>query len=77
MSTVIALTDPGVNFVFKNMNNQLVDGYKRQGIVPTIHEHMKNFEQTYDVKITITNGVWSLIEFPTEQDYVMAVMKWA
>ncbi len=77
MSTLVIST--AHNPVFRNMNKRLVDGYKRQGIIPSLGEHRVNFEQAYGVKVTGDDGwaSWSKVEFPDEQAYMMAVLKWA
>lgn len=64
--------------LFKHMNQRIVDGYKRKGIIPTMREHQATFETTYGVKVDYSadTGIWKHMEFPTEQDYTMAVLKW-
>lgn len=64
--------------LFRHMNREVVDSYKRKGIIPTMGEHQKTFEQTYGVKIEISasGNFWSHMEFPDEQAYTLAVLKW-
>ncbi len=62
---------------FQKMNKTLVDSYKRRGIIPSILEHMKNFEQAYNVQVIVENERWSALEFSTEQDATLAILKWA
>lgn len=58
------------------MNQAIVDNYKRMGVIPSMGQHKTTFETTHGVKITVTNSNWSHIEFPSEQDYLLAVLKW-
>ena len=62
--------------VFKNMNKVLVDSYKRRGIIPSLGEHRKNFEHTYNVRIVVDNSIWSAFEFPSEHDATLAIIKY-
>ena len=64
--------------LFKRMNQSIVDGYKRKGIVPTMREHKATFEATHGVEIAYNadSGFWKYMDFPTEQDYLMALLKW-
>lgn len=61
----------------KNMNQQIVNGYKRKGIIPNMIQHIKTFEETHGVKIIIENSIWKYIEFPDDQAYIIALLKWA
>ena len=65
--------------VYKNMNKELIDSYKRQGIVlvPTLGEHTRNFEQEYNVRVIIENSAWAAFEFPSEHDATLAIIKWS
>ena len=63
--------------LFKNMNTAVVDSYKRKGIIPNLGQHRDMFEQIYNVKIIVKNNTWAGVEFPSEQDYVAAVLKWS
>jgi hypothetical protein len=62
--------------IFKKMNTVLVARYKRQGIIPSLGEHRKNFEQTYNVRVVVENNIWAALEFPSEQDAIVSIMKW-
>ena len=64
--------------LFKRMNQEIVDTYKFTGKTLTMNEHRKRFEETHGVKIEMTESgnFWSHIEFPDEQSYTMAVLKW-
>ena len=64
--------------LFKHMNKEVVDSYKRKGIIPTMGEHKKTFEATHGVKIKMgaSSNFWSHLEFPDEQAYIMALLKW-
>lgn len=67
----------GNHRMFKRMNNALIDRYKRKGIIPSTGQHRDTFEQTYDVKVVVKNSRWSGIEFPSEQAYTAAAIKWS
>jgi len=62
------------------MNQAVINEYKSQlGVrdVPSMGEHLRQFEEKYDVKIHCTNwGNWDSVEFPSEEAYMMAVLKW-
>jgi hypothetical protein len=62
--------------MFKKMNRVLVDQYHRQGIVPSILEHQNNFQQAYNVQVIVENSRWSALEFFSEQDAIVSIMKW-
>jgi hypothetical protein len=64
--------------LFKRMNKEIVDSYKRRGVIPTMGEHKKRFEDTHGVKVEMGAGsnYWSHMEFPNEQAYTMALLKW-
>ena len=65
--------------LFKRMNKEVVDSYKRKGIIPAIGEHKKTFEATHGVKVEMgeSGNFWSYLEFPDEQAYIMALLKWS
>ncbi len=65
--------------LFKHMNKEVVDSYKRKGIIPTMGEHRTTFEATHGVKVEMgeSGNFWSHLEFPNEQAYTMAVLKWS
>jgi hypothetical protein len=64
--------------LFKRMNKEIVDSYKRRGIIPTMREHKKTFEATHGVKVEMgeSGNFWSHLEFLDEQAYIMALLKW-
>lgn len=63
--------------LYQRMNKPLVDGYKRVGNMPNLLQHTENFEKTYNVKVVLGHsGFWAGLEFPTEQDYIWAMLKW-
>ncbi len=64
--------------LFKRMNQEIVDTHKFTGKIPTMGDHKKRFEETHGVKIEVSESgnFWSHIEFPDEQTYLMAVLKW-
>jgi len=64
--------------LFKRMNKEIVDSYKRRSVIPTMGEHKKTFEATYGVKIEMgeSGNFWSHLEFPDEQVYIMALLRW-
>ena len=64
--------------LFRHMNKIIVDSYKRKGIIPTMGQHKATFEATYNVKLEMgeSQNFWKYMEFPSEQDYLMAVLKW-
>jgi hypothetical protein len=43
---------------FRNMNKVVVDRYKRQGIIPDLHEHKVTFEKTHGVRVILENCRW-------------------
>jgi hypothetical protein len=63
--------------IFKKMNTALVARYKRQGIIPSFSEHRKNFEQAYNVRVVVENNIWAALEFPSEKDAIISIMKWS
>jgi hypothetical protein len=79
MASVKVLINSETNIIlFKRMNQTIIDGYKRKGIIPTMREHKATFEATHGVGIAYNadSGFWKYMEFPSEQDYTMAVLKW-
>lgn len=58
------------------MNQAIVSSYKRKGVIPSMGQHKDVFERTYGVEIIVDNSKWQALEFPSEQDYLMAVLKW-
>ena len=64
--------------LFKRMNQLIVDRYNAIDKLPTMGEHKKRFEETHGVKIVMgeSGNFWSHLEFPDEQAYLMAVLKW-
>ena len=60
-------------------SHYLTQDCTRKGIIPTMREHQATFEATYGVKVDYSadTGIWKHMEFPTEQDYLMALLKWA
>ena len=63
--------------IFKKMNTALVARYKQQGIIPSLGEHRKNFEQAYNVRVVVENNIWAALEFPSEKDAIVSMMKWS
>lgn len=78
MASVKILINSETNIIlFKRMNQTIVDSYKRKGIIPNMGEHKAMFEATHGVKIDYgKSNFWKYMEFPTEQDYTMAMLKW-
>ena len=76
MASVKVLINSETNIIlFKRMNQSIVDN--RTGKLPSMAEHKIEFEKTHNVKIEYGNGgFWKHMEFPTEQAYTMAVLKW-
>ena len=74
----VTITSETNIILFKHMNRSIIDGYKRKGIIPTMREHKDKFEATHGVKIAYNadTGVWKYLDFDTEQDYMMAMLKW-
>lgn len=64
--------------LFKRMNQAIVDSYKRKGIIPSMGQHKATFEATYGVQLELgeSHMFWKFMVFPTEQDYLIAVLKW-
>ena len=59
------------------MNESIVAGYKRKGITPSMGAHKAMFEATHGVKIEFGDSAfWQYMEFPDEQAYTMAMLKW-
>lgn len=73
---IVEINKPGNILLFKHMNQAIVDSYKRKGIIPSMSQHKDAFERTYGVQIIVDNSYWQALEFPSEQDYLMAVLKW-
>lgn len=62
---------------FQNMNKAVVDRHKLQSIMPIdLHLHKTMFEQTHGVRVIVKNSRWAALEFSSEQDYLMAMLKW-
>ena len=61
---------------FQHMNKFVVDRYKLQNIMPDLHVHKSLFELTHGVRVIVKNSRWQAVEFPSEQDYLMAMLKW-
>lgn len=72
----VVISTEANNAMFKNMNKRLVDDYRRQGIVPSMAEHVSNFEQVYGVKIVGDSGWarWDHVEFPSEEALTIAAL---
>ena len=65
--------------LFRRMNKQVVDKYTvKQGKISNLAEHIKNFEAIHGVRITMapSGNFWEAMEFPSEADYTMAMLKW-
>lgn len=73
---IVRINTPGNILMFKNMNQVIVDQYKRQGITPNMGQHRTMFEQTHGVTVIAGPSSWTALEFATEQDYLMAMLKW-
>lgn len=58
------------------MNKFIIDEYKTTGIKPSIHKHKRMFEAEHGVKIEMDGGFWRHMEFPSEEAYTMALLKW-
>ena len=73
---IVKINTPGNILMFKHMNQMIVDKYKRQGIIPNMGQHRATFELTHRVKVVADNSNWTALEFTTEQDYTLAMLKW-
>ena len=73
---IVEINKPSNILLFKHMNQAVVDQYKRWGMIPNMNQHKEKFEETYNVKVTVNNSNWTHIEFPSEEAYLMAVLKW-
>lgn len=73
---IVRINTPGNILMFKRMNQAIVDTYKRRGIVPNMGQHRATFEQTHGVQVIVENSRWQALEFPAEQDYLLATLKW-
>jgi hypothetical protein len=73
---IVELFQPGTLIMFKHMNKAIVNRYQRQGVIPDLHEHKVTFEKTHSVRVIVKNSCWQALEFPSEQDYLMAMLKW-
>lgn len=73
---IVRINTPGNILMFKNMNQVIVDKYKRQGITPNMAQHRTMFEQTHGVTVIAGHSNWQALEFATDQDYLMAMLKW-
>lgn len=79
MVKLVKINEPGNIVLFKRMNQKVVDEYKIQlgTAIPDMMHHMMTFEQRYGVKIHAENwGNWTHLEFPSEEAYTMALLKW-
>ena len=79
MATVKIQINSETNIIlFKRMNQEIVNDYKRKGVIPTMNQHKATFEDTHGVKIEYGRGgnFWKYLEFPSEQDYTLAMLKW-
>lgn len=61
---------------FQHMNKAVVDRYKLQNIMADLHVHKDRFEQIHGVRVIVKNSRWHALEFPSEHDYTMAMLKW-
>lgn len=77
-SVKIRINNKSNSSLFRHMNKVIVDSYKRKGIIPSMGQHKATFEETYKVKLELgeSHNFWKYMEFPSEQDYLMAVLKW-
>ena len=73
---IVEINKSGNISLFKRMNQDVVEQYKRYGMMPTINQHKEKFEEIHGVEILINNSNWTHMVFPSEQDYLMAVLKW-
>ena len=73
---IVDINKSGNILLFKHMNQAIVDSYKRKGVIPSMGQHKDAFEQTYGVQVIVDNSTWRALEFASEQDYTMAVLKW-
>lgn len=65
--------------LFKRMNQRIIDNYRLVlgNDIPDMKQHRELFEQTYGVQIHHENwGSWTHMEFPSEEAYTMALLKW-
>lgn len=73
---IVKINTRGNILMFKHMNQAIVDSYKRQGTIPNMAQHRAKFEETHGVKVGTNGSNWQALEFATEQDYLMATLKW-
>ena len=73
---IVRINSPGNFMMFHHMNQATVDYYKDRDITPNMAQHRAMFEQTHGVRVIAENSTWQFLEFPTEQDYLMATLKW-
>lgn len=74
---IVELFHPGTLMMFKHMNKAVIDQYKLQSIMPDdLHLHKDRFEQIHGVQVILENSRWHALEFPSEQAYLMAMLKW-
>lgn len=61
--------------LFNRMNRRIVNSWDT---MPSMAKHKQLFEATYGVKVEISESgnFWSHLEFPDEQSYTMALLKW-
>ena len=79
MVKLVKINEVGNIVLFKRMNQKVIDEYKIHlgTAIPDMMHHMMTFEQTYGVKIHAENwGNWTHMEFPSEEAYTMALLKW-
>lgn len=73
---IVKINTPGNILMFKHMNQAIVDSYNRRGITPNMGQHRTMFEQTHGVKVIAGHSSWTALEFASDQDYLMATLKW-
>ena len=79
MVKVLINTETNV-VLFRRMNKAVVDKYTvKQGKVPNMVEHIKNFELMHGIRITIapSGHFWEAMVFPSKAAYTMALLKWS
>lgn len=61
---------------FQHMNKAVVDRHQQSPLPIDLHEHKDRFEQIHGVRVILKNSRWHAVEFPSEQAYLMALLKW-
>ena len=73
---IVEINQSGTAMMFKHMNKAVVDQHQQSPLPIDLHLHKDMFEQIHSVRVIIENCRWHAVEFPSEQAYLIAMLKW-